>query len=178
MTTAVVEVPSEENIEQHFGLVAFTLKKFSQWDLQKADWDDLFQVGRLALLKAIRNYDAERETTFSSYAISFIHWDVWNYLRDLKRLRTSHIKVLSTDHPLCAKEISMLDTLSTDDDITTVQVKEFLNSLPNRERELVLYRVNGTTQEEIAERLGLSQAHISRLLKRIGKKYLAFTERG
>ena len=50
---------------------------------------------------------------------------------------------------------------------TRVEVRELLRQLPEREQQIVYLRFfEGLTQAEIAERVGLSQMHVSRLLAR------------
>lgn len=48
-----------------------------------------------------------------------------------------------------------------------VLAERLVRSLPGREQEVVLLRyVSGLTQSEIADRIGVSQMHVSRLLRR------------
>ena len=60
---------------------------------------------------------------------------------------------------------------ATTDDVTSADdralVRDLLNELPIRERRIVYFRYfEGLTQSEIAERVGISQMHVSRLLTR------------
>jgi RNA polymerase sigma factor (sigma-70 family) len=75
------------------------------------------------------------------------------------------------------EEITVEETISNETDFTTVFVQEFLNSLTPMERTAVLMTEEGYTQTEIGNVLGISQVQVSRILKRIGQKYIAF-ERG
>lgn len=177
---ATTTAPCESEIEQHFGLVNFTLKKYIPLQgRQSADFEDLQQIGKIELLKAIRRYDPNKGA-FTTYAVYCIRFGVWKYLQrkrkdGLKVPRTvgaENIQVLSIDQPIGEGEITLLDIFSTDDDLTEIQVDEFVQSLPDRERKLLLYRLEGASQKEIAKEMGISQTHISRLLKRIGEKYL------
>lgn len=51
------------------------------------------------------------------------------------------------------------------DDLSALEADEFLDILPERHRELLEYRIKELSQTAIAERTGLSQVHVSRLLK-------------
>lgn len=67
-------------------------------------------------------------------------------------------------------EQSMMDTLKVEgldhDLITKMTLKDCLLKLPDRERKIIQMRFySGLSQSEIAERTGLSQMHISRLLQ-------------
>lgn len=67
-------------------------------------------------------------------------------------------------------EITILDLMPNQDDQSGMFVRDFLDTLNERERKLLEYRMDGRTQIEIGEIFGLSQTQISRLLVRIGKK--------
>ena len=67
---------------------------------------------------------------------------------------------------------SMLDTLGEDDEgLAHVEIREsikpLIETLPARERRILLLRFfRGMTQSQIAEEIGVSQMHVSRLLSR------------
>ena len=78
---------------------------------------------------------------------------------------------VSLDEPLGDGRDAM-DTLgSEDDEFETADqrdlVRQGLDGVPQREREILLLRFyDGLTQREIADRVGLSQMHVSRLIRR------------
>ena len=51
--------------------------------------DDLFQVGCIGLIKAVDNFDMEKEVMFSTYAVPMIVGEVRRFLRDSSALRVS-----------------------------------------------------------------------------------------
>lgn len=51
--------------------------------------DDLFQVGCIGLLKAVDNFDLDRDTSFSTYAVPKILGEIRMYLRDYKPIKVS-----------------------------------------------------------------------------------------
>jgi len=67
---------------------------------------------------------------------------------------------------------SMLDSLGIDDEALAnveirASVKPLIEQLPPRERRILLLRFfGGMTQSQIAEEIGVSQMHVSRLLNR------------
>lgn len=70
------------------------------------------------------------------------------------------------------EEFSLLDFVGEDDkEIESLNDRDILNTalkiLNNQEKKLLYYRfIKGLTQTEIAEKLGISQMHVSRLLRR------------
>lgn len=63
---------------RHLHLVPPIVKKFRG----KAEWEDLVQVGYIGLIKAVDNFDCERNAKFSTYATHCIHGELRHYLRD------------------------------------------------------------------------------------------------
>ncbi|MEJ2870745.1 RNA polymerase sigma factor SigF [Actinomycetospora sp. OC33-EN08] len=83
--------------------------------------------------------------------------------------RSSSLDDMLVDDPSSGR---LADVLGTDDDeLTQVEHRETvqpaLRRLPERERTIVMLRFfGGMTQTQIAERVGVSQMHVSRLLTR------------
>jgi RNA polymerase sigma-B factor len=50
--------------------------------LSNVDYDDLFQVGFIGLIRSIERYDPLLSHSFSSYAVPFIRGNMLHYLRD------------------------------------------------------------------------------------------------
>ncbi len=51
--------------------------------------DDLFQVGRIGLMKSIDNFDLSQNVKFSTYAVPMIIGEIRRYLRDNNPIRVS-----------------------------------------------------------------------------------------
>lgn len=83
----------EELIMGNLKLVLSILKKYQN----KVDnMDDLFQIGTIGLIKAIDNFDLNREVKFSTYAVLMIEGEIKRYIRDNTTLRISRsIKTLA-----------------------------------------------------------------------------------
>src|SRR5690625_3113079 len=70
------------------------------------------------------------------------------------------------------EDLEFGDMVGADDDFTTVYVDEFLAALNKQERRIIELLMDGYSQYYIGKKLGISQAHVSRIKKRIQKKYL------
>jgi len=91
----------------------------------------------------------------------------------LEAMDTMHAhSVESLDAPIDDDENSSMTTLGSEDQLIEqlegwADVAPLLRTLPERERLLLYYRfVAGMPQSQIAEKLGISQMHVSRLLSR------------
>ena len=72
----------EQILSENMGLVrasAYRLIKTSSFNI---DIEDLFQVGSIGLLKAIRRFDINRGVVFSTYAVPMIIGEIKKFLRD------------------------------------------------------------------------------------------------
>lgn len=69
----------EEMTQRHDALVRYVAQRFSG---RGCDMEDLCQIGRLGLIKAIRNFDLTFEVRFSTYAVPIVMGEIRRYLRD------------------------------------------------------------------------------------------------
>jgi RNA polymerase sigma-B factor len=186
-------------------------------------FDDLLQVARLALVKAIDRFDPERGTAFSSLAVPTILGELRRHLRDhswpihvprelqelsqklgmatarlvgqlgrqpttaelAAELGTDEETVLDARSAARAHSLDSLDRPLTDEadgsvvaDLvparedairnaeTRAVAQHYLSRLPHRNRAVLLLRYHeDLKQREIGELLGISQMHVSRLIR-------------
>lgn len=70
---------TEELIKINLGLVRSIAIRFKD---RGVDVEDLIQIGTIGMIKAIRSFELERETTFSTYAVPLIIGEIRRHLRD------------------------------------------------------------------------------------------------
>jgi RNA polymerase sigma-B factor len=126
--------------------------------------DDLTQVGALALIRAVDRCDPSRRE-LPAYLARCVDGEVRNYLRD----RSS---VVRRPRQLSAAAVVPIDDAIVDGDaapddvlLDRAAIAAAARRLDDRERWIVL-RVyfEDRPQAEVAVELGISQAHVSRLL--------------
>ena len=76
----------EKLIEGNLRLVLSVIQRF---DKRGESPDDLFQVGCIGLMKAIANFDPDKQVKFSTYGVPMIAGEVRRYLRDNSPIRVS-----------------------------------------------------------------------------------------
>jgi RNA polymerase sigma-B factor len=151
----------EALVSEHLGLVRNIARRFGQDADQRAD---LVQEGVIGLLKAIRRFDPGRDVPFPAYAATAVTGEIRHHLRD----RSSCVR---------APEAAAAEVVPLEHDVPTtasdfgrsedrVELGQRLSRLGPREREVVYLRFFADlTQEEIARFVGISQMHVSRLLR-------------
>ena len=73
-------------VAENLALVKFVVKRYLG---RGVEYDDLFQLGSMGLVKAIRNFNTDFEVKFSTYAVPVILGEVRRYLRDNCAMRVS-----------------------------------------------------------------------------------------
>ena len=76
----------EKLIEGNLRLVLSVIQRF---DKRGENPDDLFQVGCIGLIKAISNFDPDKQVRFSTYGVPMIAGEARRYLRDNSAIRVS-----------------------------------------------------------------------------------------
>ena len=170
-------------IEHNLRLVAHIVKKY---DHRKEDEDDLISIGTIGLIKGIDSYSHKHGTRITTYCARCIENEVlMHYRSDKKNSKNISINE-SVGFDKDGNEITFLDILKTPKpdfalDIHTKNnialLKDYLNILTDREKEIIIkrYGLNDTdeiTQKEIAKELGISRSYVSRIEKRALTKML------
>jgi RNA polymerase sporulation-specific sigma factor len=143
--------------------------------------EDLISIGTIGLIKAISTYRRDKNIKLATYASRCIENEI---LMHIRKIATQKVEV-SLDEPINmdydGNELLLSDILGTDENVVTGHLeddvdlhllRQALQQLPERERQIINMRfgLNGVqelTQKEVAQKLGISQSYISRLEKRI-----------
>ena len=168
-------------IERNLRLVVFLAKKYEN---TKVDLEDLVSIGTIGLIKGVNTYKLDKNIKLATYASRCIDNEILMYLRKTKRKKTevSFEDSLSFDSE--GNELHLEDIFGTEDDIVTKPIedefdkkllKEEIQKLNNRDKEIIelRYGINGKeelTQKEVADLLGISQSYISRIEKKVIKR--------
>ena len=166
-------------IEAHLPLVRSIARRYVG---RGEPLEDLVQVGTIGLIKAVDRFDPARGRKLSALARPSIESEIRHHLRD----RSSVLRVPRTDRGSARPRGRRRDgrrahrravRLSADraaapDDADATEARLLLDARrgragrDDRERRLLHLRyVEDRSQAEIATELGLSQAHVSRLLR-------------
>jgi RNA polymerase sigma-B factor len=135
--------------------------------------EDLVQVGSVGLIKAVDRYDPRRGSSLTAYAVPTIVGEIRRHLRD----GTQPLRVPRAQRglsPVRAVPLEAAEDLVSDAAAERrfelgeerLLLESGLRTLARRERRIVQLRYfGGLSQRRIAAELGLSQVHVSRLLR-------------
>lgn len=80
-------------LEHNFPLIKSIVRRYRNKGIE---YDDLYQLGCMGFLKAIKNFDATFNVRFSTYAVPMISGEIKRFLRDDGYIKVSRaLKVLS-----------------------------------------------------------------------------------
>ena len=141
-----------ELVQRHLGLVVTIAKKFRPSN--DYEHSEYIQEGSIALLRAIRKFDPERNVQLSTFAWKYIHKAILKYI--LKQNKNKQTAQLSEDLP-------NRHAISA--------IKEILpKNLTNKERIIIEMRLDNYTFEEIGKKIGCTRGWSNRLFNRAAQK--------
>ena len=82
------EKATEELMTNNLGLVRSIALKFRD---RGVEYEDLVQIGSIGMLKAIRSFDLNKGTVFSTYAVPLIIGEIRRFIRDDGLIKVSRV---------------------------------------------------------------------------------------
>lgn len=170
-------------IEHNLRLVAHIVKKY---DSKVEDSDDLISIGTIGLIKGVDSFSNKHGTKITTYCARCIENEILMYFRS----NNKNLKNVSLNESIGfdkdGNEITVLDVLKEPkpDFIEEIDkkdniklLKNYLNVLNDREKEIIirrygLFNSNEQTQRVIAKQLKISRSYVSRIEKRALTKIL------
>ena len=170
-------------IEHNLRLVAHIVKKF---ETKEHNTDDLISIGTIGLIKGIDSFSKSHGTKITTYCARCIENEILMYFRsnnkNSKNISLNEFVGFDKDGNeitiidiLKAPKPDFIDEIDKKDNIKLL--KEYINVLSPREREIIerRYGLNNKieqTQKVIAKELHISRSYVSRIEKRALTKIL------
>lgn len=162
--------------EANIRTVYYVVQKFRA----NNDYDELVSVGMMGYAKALDKFSPVRGIKFATFAIHCIYNEILFYLRKEKKIKDHNVSIntkLSTDkngNDLVLEDIVPDTKPNPEEHIKTNDTKNTLiialRGLAPTERYIIIYRYGidrgiVLTQKDIAQKLDMSQANISKIEK-------------
>lgn len=153
----------------NLGLIGFVLKslKLSIFD------EDLFSIGLIGLVKAVNTFNPDKGVKFATYARTVIRNEILQ-----THCKKIIIPILSIDEPCTLRNGQFVDFSEMiadsknyeEETISNIQKDQIFSILNEREKKIVILRMDGKKQNEIAKICGISQSQVSKIIKSAYKK--------
>lgn len=169
---------SDYLMEKYKGMVR---KKARAMFLIGGDNDDLIQEGMIGLFKAVRDYQAGKDTSFQTFARICVDRQIYSAIQNSNRQKhqplNSYVS-LSQDDDENFDEVwaENPESIIIDQENTRNLEKEIYGKLSPMERKVLESYLNGCSYAEIADILGKSPKSIDNALKRIRTKIHVFLD--
>ena len=145
------------------------------------DKDDLLATGRIGLWKAIKSFD-NTKAKFASYAVKIIHNEMLMIFRSANcNCRIPMDKYISLETPVCEddRQLRLSDTIvdNTNGAAYTELLSDihlFTMNLSDKYKDVFNAMMNRENQIDIANRLGVSQSYIARIIKKLRLEFKEF----
>ncbi|WP_341479039.1 RNA polymerase sporulation sigma factor SigK [Heliobacterium chlorum] len=166
-------------------LVAHICKKYNNHNQEENE--ELISIGTIGLIKAINTFKVEKQVKLSTYVSRCVENEILMHYRDKKK----ESRVVSFDEPVGVDKdgnvMTYLEVLGTDsEEITEMVEKAFERSelrkkvqtvLNDKEKYIMVlrYGLHGGkpwTQQEVADKMGISRSYVSRIEKRAVQKLI------
>lgn len=169
----------------NFGLVHSVARELIQ--NVKYEYEDIFQIGCIGLIKAVNNFDEKYNVKFSTYAVYKITGEIKMFLRDnsvngikFSRSLRTYIKNKDKNISLNKKVYKnnnksiLQDTVKSSINVEKIVIKKIeieklyscIERLPDMEKNVIKLKLKGYKQVEIANMLGLLEKRVSRAKQR------------
>lgn len=166
---------ADEFLGANLGLIGYMMNRYRNHRFY--DESEFYSLGLYALTNAYVSFNPLAGCTFATYAVAAITRQFNRYIRDQNAVKRTGT-VISLDAHIADSErhdLTLGDMLEGPaGDFTRPVVEEFIGSLKESEREILHLRMAGDGQVEIAKRVHVSQPQVSKVLRRIGRKYQEF----
>lgn len=168
-----------EQVEQNLHLVSKTISRFitTHNDIPGMEYDDLYQIGCLALCKAAQSYRASGKASFATYAGVVIRNRLYDHCRHVNHLQ-SHILYLDSslkeDEPGCFLDYAVSEHPANRTDSLLFSLlltkKEEYGGIAAKGIDALLLKANGFSGKEIAKMYRVKPNHVSAWISRANSR--------
>lgn len=183
MTNHKLTSEQEELVINNVKFVYYLLNKyFSPTPTVKANYEELIQAGMIGLVKSAKNFDSKKGMKFTTFASTCIFNEIAMLLRNINKHSQYYSHSLNEAVPNSDDKLEFVDAIpdkSLDIDRMTGLKDEIcqalsyvLSNFKLQAQAIIFYDLGGLIQNEIAEKVGISQSYTSRVLNNSRKKII------
>lgn len=136
--------------------------------------EDYQQAAKIGLWKACLGYKEDAQIKFSSYASRCIFNEICNYFRDSGQASRDGVLSISLDAKINDDDTTLANLIPGDKDVLFIDFNGFWESLTSREKKIVTMLIQGLTNREIGNNMGVSNQRISEIRLKAKQKFLNY----
>jgi len=158
--------------------------KVSRYYIIGAEREDIVQEGLIGLFKAIKNFEADKQNSFKSFANLCVERQLITAIKSSNRQKhiplNSYLSLNNSNHDNDEDDKTLLEILNStqEDPLDTITKKEYYESveaimdkhLSGFEKQVLNRYINGESYNEIAEKLDTPVKSVDNAIQRIRKK--------
>lgn len=129
-------------VNENIGLVWSIVRRFQGRNIEL---DDLFQLGSMGLVKAIKNFNFKYDVKFSTYAVPMIIGEIKRFLRDDGIIKVSRGLKETAFKAMKAREVL---TLKNNKEPSIEEIAEYINI----DRETLIMAINSSREVDSIDR--------------------------
>lgn len=165
------DVEKETLANENMKLVHFVAHKHK---FSKHEYEEVFSAANYGFLRAINDFDPDRGVKFSTFAVLVMEGEIYKYYRTMNAGKRKG-DTISLDATVFqgedGSEISLLEMLpdktgTSDWDDINLAYEDALPKMTDAQKKSLELYLSGYTQSQIAEKRGVSQAQISREIRK------------
>lgn len=124
------------------------------------EWEEMVQVAALGLCEAAERHDSTRNTSFAAFAKPYISGYLKNYLNPERNGKMNMVELSG------GVMEEMLSSTVEDNDLKTVLYGAMEALTPKQQYAIERVYVQGHTQQEVAQMMGVTQEGVAKLVSR------------
>lgn len=161
-------------IADHLNLVRHTIKHFNYTPPYDMDEDDLFQIGCMGLMKAIKKFDPSLNYKFSTYAVVLIRSELNRALDYYKRNNRSKVRTVRIDQKVKETGALLIEVIPAQHSLEEeVMNQERIREALRIEPIITNYLLSGLTHLQIGRKMGITPQRVHQRIKAMRKKLMA-----
>ncbi|MBQ9275983.1 MAG: sigma-70 family RNA polymerase sigma factor [Clostridia bacterium] len=151
-----------------YGKLVRTIARSVELVSFELDYDDLFQVGNIGLLRAISSFDETQVASFKTYASHCIR----NAIIDELRKKSPLVTVSTTDNQEAYNLPSSSDPEKEyiDKETVSIVLETLRSTLSAEEFEVLRFYLDGLSYQEISSKLDMEKKKVDNTLYGVKKK--------
>lgn len=158
-------------ITDNMRLVYHMYGKIGDGPIKENYKEDIISEGMLGLCKAADTFDESRGVRFSTYAAMCIRNAMLMFIRKTSKHYPHEVSLNMVIGRDAEDSVLTLADVIEDEIITRIMLKEFEEKQTPKDRRILREIRQGKKQREIGEIVGMSQAQVSRRIRKMREKF-------